>query len=264
MSKQIAPDRFLTHAHRLVNLLGYLLIVVVALRRINDLDTSFSIGLALFLLGLFTVFYTIEPRLPQHWNSHRWAYFLVQMALVQMLGLFQEYQDTWALLYAVLGFQVALCYARKAALVWGGLFVASILVTLCAEFGVISGLGRAVAYIVIGVFFISYDIQYSRNEDALEESQILLTELQEAHQKLGEYAAQAEKLATAQERNRMIQELHDSVGQKVFAIQLAGEAIRIIVEKDPQRAADQLCDLQGQTQAALSQMRQLISQWRPN
>jgi signal transduction histidine kinase len=61
----------------------------------------------------------------------------------------------------------------------------------------------------------------------------------------------------------MVQELYDSVGQKVFAIQLAAEATRLMLEQDPPRAAAQLGDLQEQTQSALSQMRQLIGQWRP-
>ena len=177
--------------------------------------------------------------------------------------MFQEYQDTWALLYIVLGFQVAVRCSRKEAMVWFGLFVTSLLVTLSVEFGLISGLGRALAYIVIGVLLISYDIQYAQHEDALAESQMLVAELQEAHQKLAEYAAQAEKLAAMQERNRMIQELYDSVGQKIFAIQLAAETTRLMLEKDPPRAAEQIDDLQVQTQSALGQMRQLIEQWRP-
>ena len=134
---------------------------------------------------------------------------------------------------------------------------------MSVEFGLISGFGRALAYITIGVLLISYGIQYAQHEDALAESQVLLAELQEAHEKLKDYAAQAQALAAAQERSRMIQELYDSVGQKVFAIQLAAEATRLLLEKDPRRAAGQIDDLQEQTQSALGQMRQLIGQWRP-
>ena len=86
---------------------------------------------------------------------------------------------------------------------------------------------------------------------------------QEANQKLTAYAAQAEKLAAMQERNRMTQELYDAVGQKIFAIQLAAETIRLMLSEDPQRASSQLEELQEQTQSTLGQMRQLISQWRP-
>jgi signal transduction histidine kinase len=263
MNKPGAPDRFTTRSHRLVHLLGYLLIFVFALRRPNDLVGAHSLGFVLALLGLFAALYTCEPWLAQRFRSSPRVYFIVQMVLAQGLGLFKDYQDTWAILYIILGFQVAQRCSRKEASVWWGLFVISTLVTLLIEFGPISGLGRALAYIVIGILIISYDIQYAQHEDALEASQVLLAELQEAHQKLADYAAQAEKLAAAQERNRMIQELYDAVGQKVFAIQLAAEATRLMLAQDPRRATEQINNLQAQTQSALGQMRQLIAQWRP-
>jgi signal transduction histidine kinase len=62
----------------------------------------------------------------------------------------------------------------------------------------------------------------------------------------------------------MVQELYDSVGQKIFAIQLAAETTRLMLQRDPHRAPEQLDALQAQTQSALSQMRQLIVQWRPD
>lgn len=262
MSERMAPDRFTTRPHKLVKPISYILIFVVAFRRVNDLDGLPIILLALGLIGIFTLLYTYEPRLSGHFKPSPHLYFAIQVALIQILGLFQDYIDAWALLYLVLGFQVALRCSRREALLWGGLFVTSALVTMSVEFGPISGIGRALAYTVIGVFIVSYDIQVSQHENALEESQVLLAELQEAHKKLQTYAAQADKLAAAQERNRMVQELYDSVGQKIFAIQLAAEATRLMLEKDPRRAIEQIDDLQVQTQSALGQMRQLIGQWR--
>jgi len=263
MSSRMPADRLTTRPHLLVHLLGYLLIFAVGLRRSYDLTGGFTYELALLLLGGFTIFYASEAFVSRKFPAYTRFYFAIQMILVQTLGVFQSFQDTWALLYIVLGFQVAVRCTRKEATIWFGLFVASLLVTLCAGFGVVSGVGRALAYTVIGVIFISYDSQYAQHEDALAESQMLVKELQEAHQKLAEYAAQAEKLAAVQERNRMVQELYDSVGQKIFAIQLAAEATRLRLEKDPERAAEGIDDLQAQTQSALGQMRQLIGQWRP-
>ncbi len=263
MNKQPAPDRLTTRSHRLVFVASFLLIVVVALRRQNDLAGSFSIVFMLALLGLFTVLFASEPILSRRVKRYDLIYFSVQLIMVQILGMFRDYQDTWALLYIALGFQVAARCSRREAAVWFSLFAASLLVTLSAEFGLISGPGRALAYSVIGVILISYDVQYAQHEDALAESQMLVAELREAHQKLKEYAAQAEKLAAMQQRNCMIQELYDSVGQKIFAIQLAAEATRLMLQKDPRRAAEQMDDLQAQAQSALGQMRQLIGQWRP-
>lgn len=263
MNKHLPADRLTTHAHRLIILVGYILIIVVALRRRYDLVGNFNISLLLFLLGFFTALFASEPLLSSRIKSYHWIYFSLQLIIVQSLGVFKGYQDTWALLYIVLGFQVAVRCSRKEALFWFSLFAVSLLVTLSAEFGVISGPGRALAYIVIGVLLISYDIQYSQHEDALAESRLLLSELQEAHQKLAEFTAQSEKLAAMHERNRIIQELYDSVGQKIFAIQLTAESTRLLLTKDPLRASRQIEDLQVQTQSTLTQMRQLIEQWRP-
>jgi signal transduction histidine kinase len=262
MSGAPVSERFTTRWHRSTYILGYLLIFGVALRRINELDGAFSIGLALALLVSFAVLYASERALLQRFKMYPRVYFAVQMMIALLLGFFEIYIDTWAVLFIVLGLQVAVRCSRKEALVFWGLFIGLILGTLFFEFGVLSGLGRAMAYIVIGIFFISFDNQYAQREDAQAESQVLLEELQAAHQKLKEQATQAEQLAAIKERSRITQEIHDAVGQKVFAIQLMTETTCAWLEKDPPRAADQLDLLQEQTQAALGQMRQLISRWR--
>ena len=263
MKNHAEPEHFITHYHRMVYLIGYLLIFAFGLRRINALEGAFSINLALILLGFFTTLYALDGHISRRPRSSMRLYFVVQMTLVQLLGLFEVYLDTWALLYLALGFQAGLRCSRREAVAWWSLFSVSILVTLALEFGPLSGLGRAMIYIVVGAFMISYDIQYARHEDALAESQLLLEELREAHQKLEIHASQAEKLAAAQEHNRLARELYDSVGQKVFAIQLAAEATRLSLSKDPSKTIERLDDLQVQTQTALGQMRQLIGQWRP-
>lgn len=263
MKDRATFHRLTPRSHRLVHWFGYLLIIAVVLRRRYDLEAGFTFGLALVLLGLVLLLYATESLISKKVRFYSPLYFTLQLILIQAIGLFQSYQDTWALLYIAVGFQVAVRCSRKEAWFWFGLFMISLLVTLCLEFGWVSGPGRALAYILIGVLIISYDNQVAQHEGALEESQLLLAELQEAHQKLADFAAQAEKLAAMQERDRMVQELYDSVGQKVFAIQLAAETTRLLLENNPKRAAVQIADLQEQTHSALAQMRQLIGQWRP-
>jgi signal transduction histidine kinase len=263
MSRPDTADRITTRDHRGVRLLGFVLIFGAALRRLAELDEWFSIGAASLIFGLFTVLYLAEPRLSQRWAWFPRAYFAVQFLLAQALGGFGSFQDSWVLLYVVLGFQTACRFPRREALAWDGLFTASALVTLTAEFGLLSGPGRAMAYLVIGLIIILFDSQYARQEDAREESRLLVAELRQAHQTLRDSADRAEEQAAERERERILRELHDSVGQKVFAIQLAAETSLLLLEKDPQRIAGQLDLLQDQTQAALTQMRQLIEQWNP-
>ena len=126
------------------------------------------------------------------------------------------------------------------------------------------GLSRTLFFGCIGYFLASYDLVYTRAEQARRESQRLLSELQVANQKLRQSAAQVEALAAAQERNRLTRELHDSVGQMIFSITLNAQATRLLLEKDPARVPQQLDQLQDLTTRALGQMRALISQWRPS
>ncbi len=263
MKTRDALERLSTHSHRLVIVISCLLIAVVAIRRWNDLDGFYTTGWLAALLGVFTVLFISEPLITRKFRSYYRIYFIVQVILIQWVGLFREYQDTWVMLYIVLGLQVPARGGRKEALAWLGFFTILLFSTLLFEFGWVSGPGRAMAYTVIGVLVISYDIQYAQHEDTLKESQLLVAELKEANEKLAVYTAQAKALAAIQEHNRIVKELYDSVGQKVFAIQLAAETTHIMLEKDPDRASAQLNGLQAQTQSALGQMRQLIEQWRP-
>jgi signal transduction histidine kinase len=240
-----------------------LLIFGFTFRRLINLDDAFSILLALIFISAFTLLYASQPRLSRRWRGYTHLYLILQLVIVQLLGLFEEYLDSYALLYIVLAFQVIVIVPRREAYAWLGLFAVSLTITLCLEFGLVSGLGRTLAYIMIGVILISFDIQYAQHEDALAESQLLLSELQEAHQKLAEYASQAEQLSAFEEHQRLARELYDAAGQKIYAIQLAAEAIRRQPASDPPRLVSLLDDLHQQTQEVLLQMRQLIEAWRP-
>lgn len=261
---KLSSDHLTSHSHRIVILINFLLIIVVALRRKYDLAEGLSIGIALGLLALFAALFASESFVSSRIKFYPRVYFTLQLIIVQAFGLLQAYQDSWSLLYIALGFQVAARCSRKEALLWFSMFAVSLLITLSAEFGVVSGPGRAMAYVTIGALLISYDIQYAQHEDTLRDSQVLLDELKEAHKKLEEHAAQAEQLATIQQRNQMVRELYDSVGQKVFALQLATETTRLLLKKDPARASSQIKELYTQTQSTLMQMRHLINQWRPD
>ena len=73
-------------------------------------------------------------------------------------------------------------------------------------------------------------------------TQALLDEAQaraalgEAHQRLREYAAQIETMATIAERNRLAREIHDNVGHYLTTITMQLEAARAVLEENPGRA----------------------------
>jgi signal transduction histidine kinase len=116
----------------------------------------------------------------------------------------------------------------------------------------------AFAVVIPGLVMASQQIEAARAE-----SRQMVTELEEAHLRLKEYVAQVEELAVIEERNRLARELHDSVSQAMFSIQLVTRSAQILRKKDPEAVRAQIEQLQVLTQDALVRMRGFISELRP-
>jgi len=82
----------------------------------------------------------------------------------------------------------------------------------------------------------------------------------EAEQVLHE---KAEAEAVAAERNRIANELHDSVTQALYSASLIAEALPKIWQKHPEEAVKSLMELQMLTQGAQAEMRTLLLELRP-
>jgi len=74
---------------------------------------------------------------------------------------------------------------------------------------------------------------------------------------------EAGRLAAMAERNRLAQDLHDSVTQTIFAASLLAGVIPLLWEKDPEDARRQLEDVARLTRGALEEMRVLLLELRP-
>lgn len=71
---------------------------------------------------------------------------------------------------------------------------------------------------------------------------------------------QSRQLAALEERHRLARDLHDSVTQTLFSLNLNAQAAAL----SPERAAGQLPRIQALAQSALSEMRTLIQELRPS
>jgi signal transduction histidine kinase len=168
-----------------------------------------------------------------------------------------------AQLYIPLCIQILRAFSRRAAMAWIMLYLVLLGVTFFLGMDFFEGLALILLYLAVGGFLISYDFLYSRTQSDKIESQNMLADLQIAHQKLKDYAAQAEELAAARERNRLARELHDSVSQAIFSITLTSQSARLLLDREPARVPEQIEHLQSMTGAALAQLRSLIAQLRP-
>jgi signal transduction histidine kinase len=78
-----------------------------------------------------------------------------------------------------------------------------------------------------------------------------------------ELSKQAQELAALEERQRLARELHDSVSQALYGITLGTHTARTLLERDPSRVAEPLDYVLSQAEAALTEMRALIFELRP-
>ncbi|HEX5997159.1 MAG TPA: sensor histidine kinase [Jiangellales bacterium] len=87
-------------------------------------------------------------------------------------------------------------------------------------------------------------------------------ELAEAHGRLRAYAVQAERLAAAEERNRVARDIHDGLGHALTVVQMQIKAARAVLAADPARADAVLGKAQDQAEEALREVRRSVGALR--
>lgn len=244
-------------------LIGFIMIGVVALRAVIWFQGGSVLFSMVLLLTVYALLYGTEPWLSNRFGKYRFFYFPTQTVLALALTNLRPFIDISCLVYVPLCLQVFRVFPRRAATTWSIFYATVLAITLLFGMGWLEGLALVLLFLAVFAFLISYDFLYSRTQADQAESQRLLKELQSTHLKLQEYAAQAEELAAARERNRLARELHDSVSQEIFSITLTSQSARLLLEREPVRVPEQLERIQRMTEGALAQLRSLIAQLRP-
>lgn len=75
--------------------------------------------------------------------------------------------------------------------------------------------------------------------------------------------AQAQELAALEERQRLARELHDSVTQALFGINVAAHTARAQLQRDPEKALESIDYLRTLAQGGMAEMRALLFELRP-
>ncbi len=243
--------------------IGYLMFGMVAVRELADAASAGRRLPAALLLAVMLLLLVSRGPLLRRWPACRLPYFILQTLLIQTLGLLPPYQDVWGLLYVFIAVQARDALPVRAALAWAAASAPALVVTLMVTMGAVAGLGFGLTFIAASLMIVSWDAYSEQAVADRAQSQALLLELQDAHRRLQEYAGQIEEQTALRERDRAAHELHDSVSQTLFSITLTAESARLLLDRDPAAAAEQIARLQTLTAGALSQMRGLIAQWRP-
>jgi signal transduction histidine kinase len=198
-----------------------------------------------------------EPWLPL-------VYLLLQSGLVVGLLLVPPILDFFGLLFIPLSLQAVFFFGRRLGFLCIALFFLAMAgPMLTDEKGWVFGLTMAVLYTGYCLLFSGYAHQVQRAETVRRHNQHLLGELQVAHRRLQGYAAQVEGLAAERERGRLARELHDSVTQTVFSMNLTVQSARLLLEREPERVTGQLERLEELAASAMREIQALVSQLRP-
>jgi len=91
----------------------------------------------------------------------------------------------------------------------------------------------------------------------------LLRQLGEAHEKLQAYAAEVETLSVARERQRLAQEVHDSVAHVLTGLLVQLQAARKTLATDAAGAASRLANLEEVVRRGLDEVRRAVRAMRP-
>lgn len=190
-------------------------------------------------------------------------YLLLQAAIITGLLLNRPTQDFFALLFIPISLSAVLYYG-KGGFLWIAAFTLALTVPLVTSgSGWLLGAVMALNYGGLCFLFGGYAYQVRKAEAARRETQRMFGELQVAHGQLREHAGQKEELAAEQERNRLARDLHDSVTQTVFSMNLTVQTARLLLERDIDRVAGPLQRLEELSAGAMSEIQALVSSLRP-
>jgi len=249
----------------------YLIFAAVALRGavVTSEDPFFMAVIGLltsygFLLLIKT--WLVHRKSPTWFESRyiQFAYLLLQSALVIWLLLVSEYEDLFADLFIPLSLDAVSFFGKRFGYFCITAFSLALTSTLFfTDQGQIFGLAMGGLYSGICFLFGGYATQVLKAEVAHNQNQQTFNELRVAHRQLQGFADQVENLSVEHERNRLARDLHDSVTQTVFSMNLAAQSARLLLDKDPPRASGQLLHLEELSTNALREIQSLVSQLKP-
>jgi signal transduction histidine kinase len=212
---------------------------------------------------VFIILYTLviwQSHLPA-WLMH--SYLTVQCLITLVLISIRPSFDQMTLLYVMLCYQVALYFSGKTRLIWLAGLICFNAGSLIFFLGVIDGLAYSLSNVAAEIVIPAFIIVSQEIESTRVKEQSLVSELQVTHQQLESYASQVEEFSSVQERIRLARELHDSVSQLIFSINLTSRSAQLTLKKDPARLPALLKNLRELATDALSQLRSLITTLRP-
>lgn len=122
--------------------------------------------------------------------------------------------------------------------------------------------GGPIGFLVESTFTIVCMHMVVSTQKGRAEIERMASELADANRHLGAYAAQAEELAAARERNRLAREIHDTLGHYLTVVRVQLEAALAVHERGPDLAMDAVRKAQALVGEGLREIRNSIAALR--
>jgi signal transduction histidine kinase len=230
---------------------------------VQELLLGFSFGVVYLLLALND--HVIFDRLPAGWAEA--LFFSVQCSMVLGIGWVLGPGGNWLIGVPLAAFAVERLAPRRRWPVYAALIATVVLpIGLRQTTTWTNALINVLINGVIAgsaVFFVATFAHMRLNEQqARENAERLMTELEQANVQLAAYATQAEELAITQERNRLAREIHDSLGHYLTTVNVQIEAAKVVMDSDPERALDAMNKAQELAQKGLARVRESVATLR--
>lgn len=239
----------------------YLIYFAVVARAIGWIQDSSPIAAPVWiLLGLFGLILFSERMLSRRLAWYVRPYTLVQSGLVIAMLYLAPALDFLPMLFYPLSFQAVRFFQPRVGFACIGAFSVAMIGMFFRGMewqpGVMMLLGSGGVNVLMG----SFAHLMTRTDRRREENQRLLGNLQEAYRQLKDSAAQTEALAAAEERHRLVRELHDSLTQTLFSMNLSAQAAQLSIQEDTRQVDDHLARLQTLSRSAASEVQALTGQ----
>ncbi len=243
----------------------YLIYAAVLVRMAEEFDQNPPVrGIVVVLLAVYGLVMASEPLLTPRLRQYPLSYLILQSGLVLSLLIEAPDMDFLPMLFFPLSFQAVLFFKRRVGFVWIGGFILAMAGPLLIGWNwELPGLAMVLLFAGVNFMMGSSADLIERAGLARQENQRLLAEMEKAYRQLQEYAAQVEEYAGAQERSRLARELHDSVTQTLFSMNLAVQAAQMLAGREPTRVTGQLDRLQELAHAAAGEIQVLARQLQP-
>jgi signal transduction histidine kinase len=210
----------------------YLIYFAVLARTAGWSQDSFPVPRPVWiLLVLFGIILATEPFLSRRTPWYPRVYALIQSGLAIAMFYTAPQMDILSMLFFPLSFQVVQYFGERIGFAWIGVFSLAMAGTFF--FGM--ELAPGILMILLGTgsnaLMGSYASLIRRTDNSRRANQKMFAEIQAAYRSLKDSAAREEQLAAGNERRRLVRELHDSLTQTLFSMNLAVQAAQLSADK---------------------------------